>query len=149
MPITLNQVERYLENKNVAVVGASRDAKAFSNVIIKELKAKGYVVYPVNPNADTIQEMKAYKSIKEVPKQANAVYIITKSTETDAAIDAAIAAGYKNIWVHSGSETKNVSSKIKEGVNLIYGQCLIMYINNTGVHRFHRFVMKLLNKIPK
>lgn len=70
MPITLNQVERYLENKNVAVVGASRDAKAFSNVIIKELKAKGYVVYPVNPNADTIQEMKAYKSIKEVPKQA-------------------------------------------------------------------------------
>ena len=40
MPITLNQVERYLENKNVAVVGASRDAKAFSNVIIKELKAK-------------------------------------------------------------------------------------------------------------
>lgn len=40
MPITLNQIERYLENKNVWLVGASRDAKAFSNVIIKELNER-------------------------------------------------------------------------------------------------------------
>ena len=149
MKVSSNQIENYLENKHIALVGASKDAKAFSNVIINELSAKGYAVYPVNPKGGMIANLKVYTNISEVPSEATAVYIITNPKQTDQALESAVNAGYKHIWVHNSCQTKSVTEFTKPDINLIHGQCIVMYLDNSGVHGFHKFILKVFNKLPK
>jgi len=46
--------EKMLEKKVWAVVGASDNPEKYGNLIYKKLKSRGYRVYPVNPNYETI-----------------------------------------------------------------------------------------------
>ena len=51
--------------KSVAVIGASSKELSIGNRIIKNLVEFGYKgsIYPINPKADTIRDIKAYPSI--------------------------------------------------------------------------------------
>jgi len=52
-----------LEKKVWAVVGASDNPEKYGNLIYKKLKSRGYRVYPVNPNYETIDGDKCYKIV--------------------------------------------------------------------------------------
>jgi len=52
---TKQEVSEFLSQKTLAVVGVSRNQEKFSNGVYRELKAKGYRVFPINPNAETIE----------------------------------------------------------------------------------------------
>ena len=46
----------FLAAKRVAVTGVSRDAKGHgSNVVYQRLRQRGYEVFAVNPNAETVE----------------------------------------------------------------------------------------------
>ncbi len=49
-----NTVEEFLSQKKLAVVGVSHTGKKFSNIVYKELKSKGFQVFPVNPKKLTV-----------------------------------------------------------------------------------------------
>ncbi len=61
--ITKASVENFLSQKNIAVVGVSRNTKNFGNTIYRSLKKKGYNVYPINPNAEKIEGDKCYPDL--------------------------------------------------------------------------------------
>ena len=47
----------FLATKRVAVTGVSRNAKGHgSNVVYQRLKGRGYEVFAVNPNAETVEK---------------------------------------------------------------------------------------------
>lgn len=64
--------------KSVAVIGASSKELSIGNRIIKNLVEFGYKgsIYPINPKADTIRDIKAYPSILEVPGDIDLVHIV-------------------------------------------------------------------------
>ena len=47
-------VEEFLTQKKIAVVGVSRKKTKFGNAIYKELRQKGYNVFPVNPHINDL-----------------------------------------------------------------------------------------------
>ncbi len=49
--VTLNEIQKFLEPRKMAIAGASRNLKKFGGVVFKELKDKGFTLYPINPNA--------------------------------------------------------------------------------------------------
>ena len=49
---TLEAINNFTSQKNIAVAGVSRKKQKFGNAIYKELTKRGYNVYPVNPNLD-------------------------------------------------------------------------------------------------
>ena len=51
----------------VAILGASADRSKFGNKSVRAHQQQGYTVYPVNPKADEIEGLKAFKSLAEVP----------------------------------------------------------------------------------
>ena len=63
-------VVRELAEKTLAVAGLSRDEKSMSAAVFKELKAKGYTLYAVNPNADSIRGEKCYPGMAALPAVA-------------------------------------------------------------------------------
>jgi acetyl coenzyme A synthetase (ADP forming)-like protein len=65
----VRDMNRIMKPKAVAVIGASSEAGKIGNSVMKNLINGGYTgqIYPINPSADEILGLKAYKSVNDVP----------------------------------------------------------------------------------
>lgn len=144
-------VEEFLSQKNLAVVGVSHTGKKFSNIVYKELKSKGYQVFPVNPNAENILGERCYPNLQSLPEKVGGVVIITKPSETKKIVREASAFGIKHIWIQQGAESDEAIHFCKENnINVIHGECILMSAEPTAFfHRLHRGIWKLIGKFPK
>ncbi|RLB99836.1 MAG: CoA-binding protein [Deltaproteobacteria bacterium] len=92
--------------KSVAVIGASSKELHIGNRVIKNLLDFGFKgpIYPVNPKADEIRGVKAYKSIMEVPEEdgIDVVHMVIPAKFVPAAVDDCGEKGVKNIIINSG-----------------------------------------------
>ncbi len=66
---TLTSLRSLLSPRSVAVIGASRKANTIGQVLLQCIMENGFtgVVYPINPNADSVMSVKAYPSVLDVP----------------------------------------------------------------------------------
>ncbi|HPE76390.1 MAG TPA: CoA-binding protein [Draconibacterium sp.] len=149
--VTLNEIQKFLEPRKMAIAGASRNMKKFGGVVFKELKEKGFELYPVNPNAAEIQGVKCCKSVEELPSDVENLLIITSSEETTSVARAAIEKGIKMIWIQQKSETPEAVKTITDaGITLIHNKCILMFASPVkGFHGFHRFLTKTFGAYPK
>lgn len=148
--IKFSQIEQFLNAKTIAMIGVSRNEKDFSRAIFNEFN-KNYTLYPVNPNTDSIADLKCYRSIEEMP-DAEAAYVTVNSSKADEVFKQLLEKGIKNIWFHQQSETKDILTyqSNDENLNLITKQCAFMFIEPvTSVHKFHRFLKKTFGKYPQ
>ena len=60
-------IDAFLDNPSIAVVGVSRSGRGFGNAACRSLRAQGYRVYPVNWSAPTIDGMRCYSRLSELP----------------------------------------------------------------------------------
>ena len=149
--ISLNVIQKFLEPKKMAVVGASRNPKKFGGAIFAELKKKGYDLYPVNPNADEIEGVKCFNSVSELPDDVKNLYVVTPKPETANVIAEAVKKGIEMIWIQQSADTEE-ALKIAEENNIpvIYGKCMFMFVEPVeSIHKFHRFVLKMFGGYPK
>src|SRR4030088_1528015 len=67
--LIVEQMNRIMKPRAVAVIGASAETGKIGNSVMKNLINGGYQgqIYPINPSADEIMGLKAYKSVKDVP----------------------------------------------------------------------------------
>src|SRR3954470_9824514 len=75
----VRDMNRIMKPKAVAVIGASSEGGKIGNSVMKNLINGGYKgqIYPINPSADEIMGLKAYKSVKDVPGEIDvAVFAI-------------------------------------------------------------------------
>ena len=65
----VRQMNKVMKPDAVAVIGASDEAGKIGNSVMKNLINGGYKgkIYPINPSADKIMGLQAYKSVKDVP----------------------------------------------------------------------------------
>src|SRR5499427_4323797 len=65
----VRDMNRIMKPDAVAVIGASGETGKIGNSVMKNLINGGYQgqIYPINPSADEIMAIKAYKSVKDVP----------------------------------------------------------------------------------
>lgn len=149
--VTLNVIQKFLEPRKMAIAGASRNLKKFGGVVFKELRDKGFSLYPVNPNAGEIQGVKCYKSVDELPADVEHLLILTSKEETNSVVQAAIEKGIKMIWIQQKSETTEAVANIEKAeIPLIYNKCIMMFASPVkGVHGFHRFLSKTFGSYPK
>jgi acetyl coenzyme A synthetase (ADP forming)-like protein len=65
----VRDMNRIMKPDAVAVIGASGENGKIGNSVMKNLINGGYQgkIYPINPSADEIMGLKAYKSVKDVP----------------------------------------------------------------------------------
>ncbi len=93
----------------VAVIGASGKELHIGNRVIKNLLDFGYQggIYPINPKADEIRGVKAYKSILDVPGQVDVAHMVIPAKFVANAVEDCGKKGVKHIIINSGgfSET--------------------------------------------
>jgi len=142
---TLNEIQKFLAPRKLAIAGASRNLKKFGGSIFKELREIGFDLYPVNPNEDEIQGVKCYKSVEDLPSDVDHLYIVTPKYETDSVARAAVKMGIKMIWIQQNSDTPEAVKTIEDaGIPLIYKKCIMMFASPVkSVHRFHGYMVKI------
>ena len=144
-------IRTFFDTKKIAVAGVSRDSKKFSNTVFRELKEKGFDVYPINPNVDTIQGVACYHSVSALPADVSSLLIVTPKLHTLELLKEAVSKGLRNIWIQQMSETPETIAYVKsQNLNLIMKQCILMYAEPViGFHKFHRTIKKIFGLLPK
>jgi acetate---CoA ligase (ADP-forming) len=102
-------LESLFRPKSVAVIGASSKELSIGNRVIKNLIDFGFKggIYPINPKADEIRGLKAYKSIMECPDNIDVVHMVIPAKFVPMAMEDCGKKGVKNVIINSGgfSET--------------------------------------------
>ena len=147
---TKEAVDNFLSLKSIAVVGVSREGKKFGNMAYKDLKSKGYNLFPINPHADEIEGDRCYSSINDLPEQVGGVLIVVPPEQTEKVVMEASEAGINRVWMQQGAEsTKAIQYCQEHSIDAVHGECILMFAEPAGFpHRAHRWVWGLIGKLP-
>ena len=146
----------FLSCKRVAVTGVSRKPESHgSNVVYKRLRDRGYEVFAVNPNADTVEGDRSFHSLAEIPGGVDAVVIATAPERAEATVRECDDLGIKQVWMHrsfgggSACDAATVYGR-EHGMTVIDGGCPLMFEPTADVgHKVMRFVLTRTGKVPQ
>ena len=146
----------FLATKRIAVTGVSRKPESHgSNVVYKRLRDRGYEVFPVNPNAATVEGDVAYSDLTSIPGGVQAVVIGTKPETAEATMRQCADLGIKNVWMHRSFGGGSVSPSASEygrqqGITVIDGGCPLMFDPTADFgHKCMKFVLSMSGAVPR
>lgn len=144
-------VDGFVSQRVLAVAGASRSGKKFGNTACRELKAKGYRVYAVHPQATTIDGEPCYPSFAALPEKPGGVLVTVKPGEAERVVREAAAAGITRVWLQQGTESAEAVKFCEaHGLSVVAGECILMFAEPVGsLHGVHRWVWRILGKLPR
>ena len=101
--IKKDELDVLFRPRSVAVMGASSDAKKIGGRPIFYLKHYDFAgdIYPINPNYDEIQGVKAYKALADVPGDVDLALIALPSAMVEDAVTACADKGVKATVIFS------------------------------------------------
>jgi hypothetical protein len=144
-------VNDFLAQKTLAVVGVSRSGNKFGNMAYRELKAKGYQVIPVHPQAEVLEGDKTYPNLAAISQKPGGVLVVVPPSQAEKVVQDAAQAGIKHVWLQQGSESPAAIQFCKDNdINLVHNECIMMFAQPVGFgHNIHRWLWGLLGKLPK
>ncbi|HUU97334.1 MAG TPA: CoA-binding protein [Phycisphaerae bacterium] len=94
-----------MEEKTVAVVGASADRSKYSNKSVRAHLKQGWEVYPVNPKGGEIEGLKVYTSLAEIAVKLDRVTLYLPPEIGLKTLPAIVAANPGELFVNPGAES--------------------------------------------
>ncbi|MCX6070613.1 MAG: CoA-binding protein [Chloroflexi bacterium] len=148
---TKSAVMDFVGQRSLAVVGVSRGGKKFGNTAYRELKAKGYQLVPVHPQAETLEGDRCVKNPASLPASVGGVLVIVPPQQAEQVVQEAAAAGIKHVWLQQGAESQAaIRLAESKGMSVIAGECILMFAEPAGFgHRAHRWIKGLFGGLPK
>ncbi len=126
---TMNDIATLLhrDDTTVAIVGATDDPAKYGSVIYRDLKNKGFEIFAVNPNRDTVDGDPTYKSLDDLPIDPTIVNIVVPPQATLGVLKKAETLGYTNVWVQPGAESPEVMAYLTEhDFNYLANSCIMV-----------------------
>ena len=123
---TDEQIKKFYELKNIAVVGMSKNPEKAAHYVPKFLAENGYNVIPVNPSANEILGKKCYHELSEVLEHIDIVDIFRPSEQILPVIIEAIKLRPKVIWLQEGIHSIEAESlALKAGIEVVFNRCML------------------------
>ncbi len=146
----MQAIREFLDQPALAVVGASRTGKKFGNSAIRELKANGYRVFPVHPDASSIEGLPCVSSLAALPEPVGGLLLVVPRLQSERLIPEAARAGIRRIWMQQGSSSAvAVAACAEHGIAAIHGECILMFLRKgPKIHGFHRWLRKVFGRMP-
>jgi predicted CoA-binding protein len=156
MPTIKEAATEFLARRRVAVTGVSRTPETHgSNIVYKRLRDRGYEVFAINPNAESVEGDPCYRDLRSVPGGVEAVVIGTRPETAEETMRECAELGIKHVWMHrsfgGGSVSKAATDYGREqGIEVIDGGCPLMFGSTADLgHKAMRFVFTLKGNVPK
>jgi hypothetical protein len=111
----------------VAVVGATDNSSKYGYVIYRDLKRKGYAVFPVNPRRKTVDSDLAYPSLKALPQKPTIVNVVVPPEITETVLKECLELGLTNVWLQPGAESpESLDFLQQKGFNYLANACIMV-----------------------
>ena len=130
-------LESFFNPKSVAIVGASRQKSKVGYEILANMMGAGYQgeIYPVNPQADTIEGLKCYPDLESIKKVPELVIIVVPAKIVPAIMQQCakvgtraviiITAGFKEVGKEGRELEEQISQTARQaGIRVIGPNCL-------------------------
>jgi len=145
-------IEDFLSSKEIAVAGVSPKKGNWGMTLVKELKKKGYKVYPVNPKYQEIGELKVWPTVKELPETAESLILAVNPELAKEIIAQSAGTGIKRAWMQQSMgdgaySPEGVELAKENNIDVVHGFCPMMFFGG-GMHKFHLWMRKNFGKTP-
>jgi len=136
---SLLQIEKMINPKSIAIIGASSDRKKNGGRLVHYLVENGYEgeLYPVNPKNEQILGYKTYKKLTDVPFEIELACIIVPAEKVPAILKDCIDKEIKLAIIHSSgfAEIGDQGIKLQEEIKEIarMGNIRILGPNSMGI----------------
>ncbi|HUI19016.1 MAG TPA: acetate--CoA ligase family protein [Alphaproteobacteria bacterium] len=96
-------LERLMNPRSIAVVGASERADAIGTRVIKNLRLMGYRgrIHPVNPRYGEIAGLACFPSLAAIPECPDAAFLAVPAAQGPALMDEAAACGIRAVFINA------------------------------------------------
>jgi uncharacterized protein len=154
MASSLQAINDFLACRRIAAAGLARDSRHFSRTIFRELRARGYDVVPVNPNAAEIDGMRCYARVSDIDPPVDGALLTTTGPASEAVVRDCVAAGVRRVWLYRAAGQGAVTPAAIEmceqhGISVVPGECIFMFLRGAGwIHAVHGAVRKLVGSYP-
>lgn len=147
---SLEEINNFLSAEKIAFFGVSGSGKKFSNEIYKTMIEKGYKLYPINPNSKNINGTECVEKFSDLKEDIKFGIFMTPKSITKDLISDAHSKGLEYIWIQPGSESlETLEFCYDNKIKVITNQCILLYLEGKKFpHNLHKFILKILNKLP-
>lgn len=140
MPLTSDaEIEDLLSStRTIAMIGASDRPDRASNGVMLFLQKQGYRVIPVNPTigGEQIHGEHVWPRLEELGVEIDMVDIFRNSEAAAEAVDDAIAAGAKSVWMQLGVVNEAAAAKAEAaGLKVVMDRCPKIEIARLGIDK--------------
>jgi hypothetical protein len=116
-----------MAQKKFAVVGATDNPEKYGNQILKNLKSRGYEVYPVNPNIEELEGSRCYPSLNDIPVKVDVVDFVVPPKATEEILKQCKELGLNRIWLQPGSENETAITFCRENnMKVVHDVCVML-----------------------
>jgi predicted CoA-binding protein len=138
MPLTSDEdIAELLKNaRTIAVIGASDRPSRPSYGVMKFLQAHGYRVIPVNPQitGEHVHGEYVWRELSQVGEPIDIVDIFRRPQAAGEAVDQAIEAGAKAVWLQLGVINEIAAAKAEAaGLKVVMNRCPKIEIFRLGL----------------
>ena len=138
MPLTRDEdIRELLSNaRTIAMIGASDRPDRASYGVFRALSDHGYRVLPVNPNitGERLHGEFVWRELSQVDVPIDIVDIFRKSDAAGEAVDQAINAGAKAVWMQIGVIDEAAAARAEAaGLKVVMDKCIKVEMRRLGI----------------
>lgn len=109
-----------MSKPTIAIIGASANRDKFGNKAVRAFAQQGYDVYPVHPTEQTIEGLKACRSILDIPFPLDKVSLYVPPAIGMKLVEEIARKGCKELWLNPGADSPELYEKAQAlGLNPI------------------------------
>ncbi len=138
MPLTRDEdIAELLRNaRTIAMIGASDRPSRPSHGVMRFLQDHGYRVIPINPQitGEHVHGEFVWRELSQIGEPIDMVDIFRRSQAAGEAVDEAIAAGAKSVWLQIGVINEEAAARAESaGLKVVMDRCPKIDIPRLGV----------------
>jgi uncharacterized protein len=113
--------DRTMEQKTIAIVGASADRSKYGNKAVRAFRDAGWMVFPIHPTLKEVEGLQAYPSLDAVPvTELDQVSFYVPAQVGFQVLDQAARKRARELWLNPGSESPELLHRATElGLSVI------------------------------
>ena len=121
-----SKIKKILDYKSIVVVGFSPKKERPSNYVSMYMQKNGYLITPVNPGHQHIDNLKCYPNLESIDHPIDIVNIFRRSEYVYDIVKSSIFINAKAVWMQDSVYDKMAESlAIEKGIMVVMDDCIL------------------------
>lgn len=103
------------QGTSLAIVGATDHPTKYGGIIYRDMKAKGFPVFAVNPYRDSVDGDPCWAKVSDLPERPTVVVLVVPARRGLEVLGDCAEAGVRNIWIQPGAFSDDLRQALEVG----------------------------------